>query len=232
VLGPTKVPGPLTMLAVAVCVPGSIVPPGALIVIVSTWFVFTAFVSVGGVIRMFAVCQILLALSLPPAAVFAAVFVVRRTFWPLTGMFEVAETTVVPATAEVIVTVQLAVAAPPVYVQVLTSPTKEPGPLTMLAVAVCVPASIVPLIAFTVIVSTWFVPTGFVSSAGVIWMFAFTHVLLALPLPPAAVFTAVLVARVIDWPLTWKAEVAETTVVPAMADVIVTVQLAVAAPPV
>ena len=47
-------------------------------------------------------------------------------------------------------------------------PTKLPGPLSIVAVAVCVPASIVPLIAFTVIVSTWFVPTGFVSVAGAI----------------------------------------------------------------
>ena len=53
------------------------------------------------------------------------------------------------------------------------------------------PASIVPLSALTVIVSMWFVPTAFVAVAGVIWMFASTQVLLALPLPPAAVFTAV-----------------------------------------
>ena len=76
-------------------------------------------------------------------------------------------------------------------------PTNEPGPLTIDAVAVCGPASIVPLIAFTVIVSTWFVPTGLFAFAGVIWMFASTHALLALPLPPAAVLTAVLVVRVI-----------------------------------
>ena len=48
-----------------------------------------------------------------------------------------------------------------------------PGPDTIDAVAVCEPASIVPLIAFTVIVSTWFVPTGLSAVAGVIWMFAF-----------------------------------------------------------
>ena len=58
-------------------------------------------------------------------------------------------------------------------------PTKLPGPLTMQAVAVCGPASIVPPSAFTVIVSTWFVPTGFVAVAGVIWMFALTNVFTA-----------------------------------------------------
>ena len=55
-----------------------------------------------------------LAFPLPPAAVFAAVPVVRVIVCPLTGMSEVAETTVVPVTADVIVTVQVAVAAPPV----------------------------------------------------------------------------------------------------------------------
>src|SRR5215510_15851850 len=98
-------------------------------------------------------------------------------------MSDVACTTVVPVAAEVIVTVQLAVAAPAVDVQV-GEPTNEPGPLTIEAVAVCGPASIVPFSAFTVIVSTWFVLTAFVSVAGVIWMFAFTQTLLALPLPP------------------------------------------------
>ena len=42
----------------------------------------------------------------------------------------------------------------------------------------CGPASIVPPSALTVIVSTWFVPTGLVAVAGVIWMFAFTQSLL------------------------------------------------------
>ena len=92
-------------------------------------------------------------------------------------------------------------------------PTKLPGPDTIEAVAVCGPASIVPPSAFTVIVSAWFVPTGLVAVAGVIWMFAFTHALLAFPLPPAAVFTAVLVVRVIVCPFTGMSEVADTTVV-------------------
>ena len=48
---------------------------------------------------------------------------------------------------------QVAVAAPPVYVQV-GEPTNEPGPLTIDAVAVCGPAPIVPPNAFTVIVNT------------------------------------------------------------------------------
>src|SRR5262245_8843552 len=42
------------MEAVAVCGPASIVPFSALTVIVRTWFVLTAFVSVAGVIWMFA----------------------------------------------------------------------------------------------------------------------------------------------------------------------------------
>jgi hypothetical protein len=46
--------------------------------------------------------------------VFAAVPVVRVIVTPFTGIAEVAETTVVPAVADVIVTWQLAVAAPPV----------------------------------------------------------------------------------------------------------------------
>ena len=111
---PTKLPGPLTIDAVAVCGPGSMVPPGALTVIVNTWFEPVALVAVAGVIWMLAFSQTLLALPLPPAAVFVAVPVVRVIDTPFTGMFEVADTTVVPTTAEVIVTVQLALAAPPV----------------------------------------------------------------------------------------------------------------------
>jgi hypothetical protein len=76
------------------------------------------------------------------------------------------------------------------------------------------------------------VPTALVAVAGVIWMFSFIQTLPALPLAPAAVFTAVFVVRVIVWPLTGMSEVADTVVVPATAEVIVTVQLAVAAPPV
>ncbi len=99
----------------------------------------------------------------------------------------------------------------------------------MLAVAVPPPASIVPFTALTVIVSVWFVPTAFVAVAGVIWMFAFTQVLLAGLLLPADP----LVVRVTE-PSPWSgmSEVAETTVVPVTADVITTKQLALALPPV
>jgi len=101
------------MLALAVP-PPAVIPPGALIVMVSVWFVPTAFVSVAGVIEIDASTQFLLALPLPPAAVLTAVLVVRGIVWPLTGMFDVAETTVVPVAVDEIVTVQVAVAAPPV----------------------------------------------------------------------------------------------------------------------
>src|SRR5262245_18632101 len=102
---------------------------------------------------MFAFTHTLFALPLPPAAVLTAVFVVRVIVCPFTGMSDVADTTVVPVAAEVIVTVQLAVAAPPVYV-VVFGPTKLSGPLTIDAVAVCGPALTVPFNALTVIVST------------------------------------------------------------------------------
>src|SRR5262245_14658987 len=111
-------------------------------------------------------------------------------------------------------------------------PTNYPRPLPIEALVVCGPASIVPLSALTVIVSTWFVFTAFVAFAGLIWMFAFTHTLFALPEPPAAVITAVPVVRVIVCPFTGMSDVAWTTVVPVAADVIVTVQLALAPPPV
>src|SRR4051794_18127569 len=97
--------------------------------------------------------------------------------------------------------------------------------------AVAVPFASVPFTPVTVMVRTWFVPTAFVAVGGVILMFASTHVFEALPLPPEAVFAAVPVVRVIVRPATPMFDVAETTVVPVTAEVIVTVQLAVAAPP-
>src|SRR5262245_66160011 len=102
---------------------------------------------------MFAFTHTLFALPLPPAAVFTAVFVVRVIVCPFTGMSDVADTTVVPVAAEVIVTVQLAVAAPPVYVQ-RSGPRQLAGPDTTDAVAVCGPAPIVPFNAFTVLHNT------------------------------------------------------------------------------
>ena len=60
-------------------------------------------------------------------------------------------------------------------------------------------------------------------------MLASTQVLLALPLPPAAVLTAVPVSRVIDWPATETVVVACTMVVPVAAEVITTVQVGAAA---
>src|SRR5437867_822876 len=81
----------------------------------------------------------------------AVPFVVRVTeASPVSGMEEVAETTVVPVVAEVITTVQLAVEPPPVYLHV-GEPTKLPGPLVILAVAVPLP-TVVPT-AVTVMVS-------------------------------------------------------------------------------
>ena len=80
----------------------------------SVWVVPTALLAVPGVIEMFASpdSHVLDALPLPPGPGFDPV--VRVIVCPLTGMFDVACTTVVPEVFEVIVTVQLAVAAPPV----------------------------------------------------------------------------------------------------------------------
>ena len=91
-----------------------------------------------------------------------------------------------------------------------------------------------PVSTLTWPVSVWFVPIALFAAGGVIWMFASLNCqsFEAFPLPPAAVFAAVLVVRVIVCPLTGMADVACTTVVPGVAEVIVTVQRAVAAPPV
>src|SRR4051794_12320852 len=102
---------------------------------------------------MFAFTHTLLALPLPPAAVFTAVPVVRVILCPFPGMSDVPETTVVPTTAEVMVTVQLAVAASLVYVQDGEPPHSFPTRRSS-DLAVCGPASSVPLSAFTVIVNT------------------------------------------------------------------------------
>src|SRR5262249_25572976 len=111
---------------------------------------------------MFASTHAFCAFPEPPAAVFTAVPVVRVIAPPAPGLFEVAWTPAVPTPAEVIVTVQVADAPPLVQLQ-----EGALFPYTTLfrsdAVAVCGPASIVPLSALTVIVNTWLVPTGFVA---------------------------------------------------------------------
>jgi hypothetical protein len=225
------VPGPDVIVTVQV------VPSGALLYVVlsgdtltwqwSVWLVPTAFVAVAGLIWMFASgwSHVFDALPLPPEAVFCAVPVVRVIETPLTGMFDVACTTVTPGTAELIVIVQLAVAAPPVYVQ-LGEPTKLPGPDTIDAVAVCGPGSSVPPSAFTVIVSTWFVPTGFVAVAGVMLMFASTQFFVAGPEFESVPF----VLRATVTPASDTVTCAETVVVPTTAEVRPIVQLPV--PPV
>src|SRR5262245_40940375 len=98
------------MLAAAVPPPASIVPFTALTVIVRMWFVPTAFVPVGGLIWMFASTHVLLAGPLLPAVP----SVVRVTVPSLvSGMFDVADTTVVPVAADVIPSVHLGPAPPP-----------------------------------------------------------------------------------------------------------------------
>jgi hypothetical protein len=142
-----------------------------------------------------------------------------------------AEIVVVPAVADVIVAVQLPV--PPDVVQFCA--VGVPGPEVIVTVqTVPFGALTKPVPGLTLMwqVRTWFVPTGFVADPGVIWMFASTQFLLALPEPPEAVFAAVPVVRVIVTPPRGMSDVAETTVTPGVAEVIVTVQLAVAAPPV
>ena len=73
------------------------------------------------------------------------------------------------------------------------------------------------------------VPTALVAVAGVMAIVASTHVLLAGPLLPAVPF----VVRLTEPPpVSGMEEVAETTVVPVVEEVMTTVQLAVAPPPV
>ncbi len=103
--------------------------------------------------------------------------------------------------------------------------------------AVAVPAARTPPpVALTVIVRTWFVPAALVAFCGVIWMNASTQLFAALPqfnVQPAVTLSAVPVVRdtvptALPNPIV---EVARTVVVPATAEVIVTVQVAVAEPP-
>src|SRR5437879_4414897 len=92
---------------------------------------------------------------------------------PVSGMEEVAQTTVVPVVAEFMSTVQSA-AAPPHVLSLLDALPILPGPLVILAVAVPLPN--VVFTELTVMVSVWLVPTALTAVAGVIWMFASTFV--------------------------------------------------------
>src|SRR3954447_25378460 len=103
--------------------------------------------------------------------------------------------------------------------------------------AVAVPLWSVPPTAFTVIVRVWSVPTGLTSDCGVIWMNASAQCLVALSqfdVQPCVTLPGVPVVRVSEpvTPVKEISEVAETFVVPVADDVILTTQLAVAAPPV
>src|SRR5262245_12823305 len=161
-------------------------------------------------------------------------FVVRVNVMPFTTTVVDAFSVVVPAVADVIVTVHDPV--PPDVVQFCV--VGVPGPLVIVTVQTVPFGALLNVTpsgdTLTWQVSTWFVPTAFVAVAGVSWMFASgcSHTFDAFPLPPEAVFAAVPVVRVIVTPLTGMFDVACTTVVPATLEVIVTVQLAVAAPPV
>ena len=75
--------------------------------------------------------------------------------------------------------------------------------------------------------------TGFEALTGVISIHASTQTFDAFGItaPAAVLLMAVAVYRVMVWPATWMSDVADTTVVPVVAEVMVTVQLAVAAPP-
>src|SRR2546428_837944 len=97
------------MLAVAV--PLSKLPPDDVTVIVNVWFVPMLLVAVGGLIRIAASTHVLLAGPLLPAVP----SVVRVGEASRSGrMEEAAVTAAVPKVAEVITTVQLAVAPAPV----------------------------------------------------------------------------------------------------------------------
>jgi hypothetical protein len=162
--------------------------------------------------------------------VFTAVPVVRVIVTPLTDSVVDADTTVVPVVAVVSVIVQLPV--PPEVVHGFGAPS-VPGPETI-ANVIDVPSEAgpnpLPVFTSTVAVKVCVAVIGLIADCGVIEMFASTQFFCAFPLPPGPGFEAVV--RVIVCPLTGMSEVAWTTVVPTAVEVIVTVQLAVAAPPV
>src|SRR3954454_6994713 len=110
----------------------------------------------------------------------------------------------------------------PAVVQLETPPTKLPGPLRIenpIAVPAGAFANAEPALTFTWPVRVWFVATGLFADAGVIWMFASTHVLTAGPLPfgPAPMLAvAGSVSRVSATPSRVSAAVAFAVVVPAV----------------
>src|SRR5262245_6345221 len=181
-----------------------------------------------GLIRIWASTQFLVALTLSPGLPSP---VARWSVMPPTMTSVEAFTTVTPLTALVRVTVQLPVA--PTVVQL--DAESVPGPDT-LAKLMTVPAGAftnpLPVLMLAWPVKTCGEPTSLVAVVGLIWMFASTQLLVALSLPPDAVFAAVAVVRGTVWPLTGMSEVAATTVIPGVEEVMVTVQLAGAAPPV
>ena len=150
---------------------------------VSVWFVPVGFVAVCGVIWMFASTQFLVALSqllVQPGVTFAAVPVVRVTV-PLALVKLIAEVACTGVTRDGRGDHDRAARGrrPARVVTRSGEPTKLPvvlGGVRMVAVAVPL-ASTPPLVAVTVIVSVWFVPTALVAFCGVIWMNASTHVL-------------------------------------------------------
>src|SRR3954447_11673378 len=130
---PTKLPGPLTIEKLINVPAGAFtkpVPSFTFTCPVNVWFVPAALSAVAGQIWMFPSTQFLFAF--PPSPTFESP-VARCTVMPVTTVTSVAAfTTVTPGVAEVICTVQEPVAS--TVVQVLTPPTKLPGPLTLVKV--------------------------------------------------------------------------------------------------
>src|SRR3954453_8553183 len=157
------------MLAVAVP-PPAVIPPGALIAIVSVWLVPTAFVAVAGVIEIDASTQFFVALG-PSLCWLSPVVRVRLT--PPTLTVVVALTMVVPTVADVSVTVHSPVVPTVTHGELLI----VPGPLTLLTVTLVFAGAFtkpLPGFTFTCTVRVWMSPIGSVSVDGVMLMFAST----------------------------------------------------------
>src|SRR5439155_920329 len=145
---------------------------------------------------------------------------------PVSGMEEVAETTVVPVAAEVMTTDQNSARPTSGYVHI-GYPTKLPG--TQVILAFSVQLHIVVTFSVTVMLCVSLVPTALFAVSLHDALPISTHVLLAGPLLPAVLSV---VRATEPSPVSGMEEVAETTVVPVAAEVMTTVQLAVAPPPV